>query len=211
MSAIPPLCDGYSHARKAYGLVSALLMAWELIGVELDASPIESVKLILKSPQAAPYVLRVLILYFSFRLTIEWYQTDVRRRSLRASRIDFAAAHAIATAAVLLYVVQTLSKVQVADKISTNVFGLFVVWFLVGQSLYRLLRRWERLDRFEVLMCLLMVALSIGAIVLSAFETTKEGLGMLLVGSALGLILGFSVYSLVDRSRTRFPTSVKTN
>jgi hypothetical protein len=43
-SQIPPLGEGYAHSRKAYGLVSALLIAWELIGVELEASPIENIK-----------------------------------------------------------------------------------------------------------------------------------------------------------------------
>src|SRR5437588_5845111 len=115
---IPPLDEAYGHARKAYGLVSALLIAWELIGVELDASPVENVKVTLKSPQAAPYVLIVLILYFGFRTTIEWYQNDSRRRRLLASRIDFTVSHLIAITALALYGFQTLSKIQIANTIS---------------------------------------------------------------------------------------------
>jgi hypothetical protein len=126
-SEIPALGEGYSHARKAYGLTSALLMAWELIGIELQASPMENLKLTLKSPQAAPYVLIVLIIYFGFRVTIEWHQNDIRRRSLRASRIDFAAAHTIAAAALLLYGFQTLSKIQIA-----NTFARGLITFLIS-------------------------------------------------------------------------------
>lgn len=135
---IPALGEGYSHARKAYGLVSALLMTWELIGVELQASPVENLKITLKSPQAAPYVLIVLIVYFGFRITIEWYQNDIRRRCLRASRIDLVVAHAIAIGAILLYAFQALSKIQVANTVAPSGLSAFIAALTSG-LLFRLI------------------------------------------------------------------------
>jgi len=132
---IPALDESYGHARKAYGLVSALLIAWELIGVELEPSPIENVKVTLKSPQAAPYVLIALIIYFGFRMTIEWYQNDSRRRMRPASRIDFAVAHLIAITALALYAFQTLSKIQIANTAAPIYLAIFFAYTLVSAYL----------------------------------------------------------------------------
>jgi hypothetical protein len=201
-SEIPALGEGYSHARKAYGLTSALLMAWELIGVELEASPIENLKLTLKSPQAAPYVLIVLIIYFGFRVTIEWYQTDIRRRNLPASRIDFVAAHAIAVAALALYGFQTLAKVQVANTVAPNRVGFSLVCLLVGQTLGGLvtyrdrLRHWRENKLFAGFI-LFSPPFALGAL---AFSLARTRLDLsLLVGSALGLLSGFFLPMLVQR------------
>ena len=115
-------------ARKAYGLTSGLLLAWELIGIELPETPLENVKVTLKSPQAVPYVLIALVLYFAFRITIEWYQSEPARRRLWASRVDFAVAHGIGVAALLLFAIQAFLHVQVANKIK----GLQIMNFVVG-------------------------------------------------------------------------------
>src|SRR5436190_18860859 len=96
---IPALGRAYAHARKAYTAVSAVLIAWELIGIELENHPIEHFKITIKSPQAVPYVLIVLVFYFSFRTTIEWAQTDARRRGLFPAKLDFIVAHTIAATA----------------------------------------------------------------------------------------------------------------
>jgi hypothetical protein len=98
-SEIPALSEHYAHSRRAYAGISALLIAWELIGVELETKPIENFKITIKSPQAAPYVLIVLILYFAFRTTNEWLHIDVRRRRLFPARLDFMVAHIIAATA----------------------------------------------------------------------------------------------------------------
>lgn len=123
----PHFGSAYDKARKAYGLTSGLLLAWELIGIEFPGAPLENVKIILKSPQAVPYVLIALVVYFAFRITIEWYQSEPSRRSLWASRVDFAVAHLIGTAALLLYAVQALLHVQVANKIpGLQIFNFFI-------------------------------------------------------------------------------------
>jgi hypothetical protein len=117
MSAVPDFGASYDKARKAYGLSTAVLLAWEFIGIELGEAPIESLKITLKSPQAAPYVLLALVAYFGFRFSVEWFQTDQSRRRLLVSRVDFAIAHVLGLMALALYGVQTLLRVQVANAI----------------------------------------------------------------------------------------------
>jgi len=136
-AAEPDFGASYDKARRAYGLAAAILLAWELIGIDLGEAPIESLKITLKSPHAAPYVLIALVVYFGFRLTVEWYQTEPRRRQRPASRVDFAVAHALGLVAVLLYVGQTLLRAQLADKLQLeqSAFTPLITGFLFGQWL----------------------------------------------------------------------------
>jgi hypothetical protein len=141
----PPFGGSYAKARKAYGLSSACLLAWELIGIEIDAKPVEQFQVSLRSPQAAPYVLIALVAYFAFHFTVEWYQADTSQRRLPASIADFVAAHVIGSAAITLYGVQTLLRIQVADKISRLAIGdvgagvsAFLTAWLLDAMLWRI-------------------------------------------------------------------------
>lgn len=78
----PALSDHYHHARKLYGLFSGLLLLWELVGVEIQETPIENLKLRLMNPEAVPIILFFLVLYFAFRFAIEWSQCDRLRRQI---------------------------------------------------------------------------------------------------------------------------------
>jgi hypothetical protein len=201
-SQIPPLGEGYAHSRKAYGLVSALLIAWELIGVELEASPIENIKLTLKSPQAAPYVLIVLIIYFSFRTTIEWYQNDVRRRRLLASRIDFTAAHAIAAVAIVLYAFQSLSKIQVANTISSSSSQFFIVGFTLAQPVItflffpHIIRRWRE-EKFQALITLLIAFFGLGMFAWALFVAVTRHDFSFLILAGIGFVVALTLAVLV--------------
>lgn len=135
------MSDAYQRARRTYGIVSGLLFAWELIGIRFDAKhPVENLNISLKSPQAVPYVLIVLVLYFAFRLTIEWYQNERWRRNLIPVRIDFIVSHALGTLAIILYLLQLLLNVQVANRISTKVVFLFLMGIIFGACLLSLIR-----------------------------------------------------------------------
>src|SRR5689334_24889056 len=92
----PHFSSAYHKVHKQYGIFAALLFVWELIGVDVDNSPALKNYVILKSPQAVPWVLVVMVLYFCFRFTVEWHQSSARRRKLAASRIDYRVAHGIA-------------------------------------------------------------------------------------------------------------------
>jgi hypothetical protein len=198
-SDIPALGNAYNHARRAYGLTSALLMAWELIGVELEASPVESLKITLKSPQAAPYVLIVLIVYFGFRTIIEWYQNDARRRDLIASKMDFAVAHGIAAASLSLYVYQTLSHIQVADIIPKHIILLWLIGMALGQLLFfTIIDRRHMWNKHRVLLFLSssMGLLVIGAATWYLLLSVKINVTMLIafgIGVVCGLGLMISV------------------
>jgi hypothetical protein len=110
------LTEEYHKARKQYALFAGLLMAWELIGVRLDTKLFPSANVELLTPEAAPLVLIVMVLYSGYRTSIEWYQCDERRRELRVSKIDFRVAHIIGIASLALFAIQRLLKVQLAEQ-----------------------------------------------------------------------------------------------
>ncbi len=129
------MTDAYHKARKLLGLFGGLLIAWELVGVDL--SEIEYAKA-LKSPQAAPYVLIALILYFGFRLSIEWKLSDPEMRTKKAAQVDVWVAFAIATTALGLNGWQQFSRIRVADNwitlavasVAPMILALVGFWFM---------------------------------------------------------------------------------
>lgn len=160
----PPLNDAYHKARRNYGLFSGLLIAWELIGVELDKVPFNNLNIVLKSPHAVPYVLIVLVLYFAFRISVEWHQSDPQRRKMKASILDFFIAHGIAIAAVGLYYIQRELDLQVANVADRPVHMLGMNFFIIGVlivlfiwSLPKYLSRWDIFESFLTMMMLLLL------------------------------------------------------
>jgi hypothetical protein len=109
--------SAFDLARKSYGFATALLLAWALIGIDLQPDVLSNYKITLKSPQAAPWVLVAAVLYFAFRFTIEWFQTDPARRGMPASRVDYYAAHGFGLIAFLIFFGQKLWQKQLADAL----------------------------------------------------------------------------------------------
>jgi hypothetical protein len=120
-----------------YVLFSGILLAWELVGVDLPKEPFTAVKVTLKSPEAAPFVLLALIGYFGFHSTVEWYQCDAQRRAQIPSLIDFGTAHLIATCAVLVYAVQALARVQLVTYVNANRTAQLLVGFFAVFGIHR--------------------------------------------------------------------------
>lgn len=143
-----PFGSSYEKAHRAYGLTAALLLSWELIGIDLGDKPLPSIDVRLKSPQAVPWVLVVLLLYFAFKYTIEWFQATPERRGMRAAQIDFAASHSIGALSLVVLMIQLVFQIQIANQTSlpgvkTIVSGLcggFGLWNLC-RGVLRLVRR----------------------------------------------------------------------
>lgn len=188
-SSVPDFGPSYDKARKAYGLAAAVLLAWELIGIDLGEAPIESLNISLKSPQAAPYVLVTLVVYFAIRLSVEWFQADPQRRQRRASRFDFALAHVIGVSSLTLYAVQAILRVQVADRVSASeVLDFTIGWFL-GTILLQIvvLRQSQPRMVFSVF--------GVSLVALTVVKGWSGPINYLLLGS--GFVTGIVVYGLI--------------
>jgi hypothetical protein len=130
------LSTEYHKAHKQLMLWATILFIWELVGVDLGKAKdaggnVGPVVTALKSPQAVPWVLLILVLYFLFKCSIEWAQCHPERRKVRFARIDFISAWIVSVAAISLYIGQAVSRVQFADRLrflgSAEGFGLLAV------------------------------------------------------------------------------------
>ena len=116
------LSSEYHKARKQVMLWAGILLAWALVGVDLAKAEatggnIGAIITAIKSPQAIPWVLVILVAYFLFKVTVEWYQCSEARRGIRVARVDFLSAWIVALMAYALYFGQTISRVQFADVV----------------------------------------------------------------------------------------------
>jgi hypothetical protein len=136
------LSSEYHKAHKQLMLWAAILFIWELVGVDLGKAKdvggnIGPIVTVLKSPQAVPWALLILVIYFLFKCTVEWAQCHPERRTVRFARIDFISAWIVALAAIGLYVGQAMSRVQLANviqgstKFDSTVEGIFAGVVLV--------------------------------------------------------------------------------
>jgi hypothetical protein len=106
-------------------LWAGVLFVWELIGIDLEKAKAAGGNFggavsAIKSPQAVPWVLLILVGYFIFKVTVEWYQCDENRRRVRVAKIDYISALVVSLIAYALYVVQVVSRIQFADFVSLD-------------------------------------------------------------------------------------------
>ncbi len=119
-------------------LWAGILLIWELVGVDLTKAEatggnVGAIITAIKSPQAVPWVLVILVAYFLFKCTVEWYQCSAARRKLRAAKIDFVSAWAVSLSAFALYFGQTISRVQFADFVQNSSRArALIIGFLIG-------------------------------------------------------------------------------
>ena len=132
----PALTEHYHKARKPYGLSSGLLLLWAVVGIELEPTPLENLKIKLLSPEAVPVILFFLVLYFGLRFTIEWSQCDSYRRKFRATQIDFYTAHLLGLVSVSIYAIQRASTIRFSEYFaqspSASAIPMILLSFLLG-------------------------------------------------------------------------------
>ncbi len=132
------LSSEYHKAHKQVMLWAGILFIWELVGIDLTKAEnaegnVGAIVKSIKSPQAVPWVLLVLVGYFLFKTSIEWGQCDVERRTARAAKVDYISAWIVSILAYALYAYQAISKIQLADVLQgSNRFQSVIVGFTVG-------------------------------------------------------------------------------
>src|SRR5258708_29483891 len=145
------LSTEYHKARKQLMLWSAILFIWELVGIDLQKAKeaggnAGAIIGALKSPQAVPWALLILVLYFLFKCWVEWAQCHPDRKKVQFARADFISAWIVSLTAIALLIGQTISRVQFAnlvqnsDRAASVVIGFIEGAFLgvmVGRGIQR--------------------------------------------------------------------------
>lgn len=202
------LSTEYHKARKQLMLWAAVLFIWELVGIDLEkargaggnAGAIISA---IKSPQAVPWALLILVAYFLFKSAVEWHQCSSERRRIRASRIDYASAWIVSVLAYALYFGQTVSHIQFADAIQKPgkwaiVAGLFAGFFLtvLAFAIWGLFEDgWNKEDWTMAPICLL---LSVALLFLWPIIGIDVNWVLLIIGFAASCLV-FGAIGLISR------------
>jgi hypothetical protein len=121
--------DPYRNARKLYVLISAVLWGWTLFGATIGAQPSRDLDLTIGSPDAVPYVLVALVLYFAVRFSLEWFQIPPENRSERFLLIDFRVCHCIGAASISAMLAKSLTQVPLAGEVTRDEVQLFMAVF----------------------------------------------------------------------------------
>jgi hypothetical protein len=154
------LSNEYHKARKQLMLWAGILFIWELVGIDLEKAKdaegnVGAIIRSIRSPQAVPWALLILVGYFLFKFTIEWYQCNAHRRSFRVAKVDFVSAWIVALLAYALYIYQAVNRVQFADIIQRS-----NKWLSIGCGVFSglllgafIVRRWNlrgvKFERFD--------------------------------------------------------------
>lgn len=134
INEIASLTDSYAKTRKSYGIFAAILLAWELIGIVIGEASSSGLKITLKSPEAIPFILLILVVYFALRFWIEWNQNNLVSKQNFYARFDYFMAHTIGAASISIWVIQFTLKSQLYsnEQFPFLVFMTAVLIFIAG-------------------------------------------------------------------------------
>lgn len=117
-------------------MVSGFLLFYELLGARPTNTPIAWLGVKITNPEAAVFVIFILLLYFAFRLIIEWWKLESEQRMSRPLQIDYILAHSIAALAVFLFLFQSMQGIQIAESIMVDRFSHFGFGFVLAALLF---------------------------------------------------------------------------
>ncbi len=132
---LPELGQHYYKSRNSLLLFSGLLLAWELIGINLEEATTSGLKVKIQNTEAIPYVILLLVIYFVFRLIVEWMQSNIIRRKLLQSRIDFVVSLIIPFLSISIYIVQKVFGISVFERYQFYIL-LFLFLLVLSLGLY---------------------------------------------------------------------------
>ena len=196
-------------------LWSAILFIWELVGIDLQKAKeaggnAGAIIGALKSPQAVPWALLILVGYFLFRTMVEWYQCNVGRRRLKISRIDYASVWLVASIAIGLYILQAVSHLQLAnaiqdnDKLGSAGEGILVgLGFTLATFSFWSWRKQKRplKDLNPIFYISFIIGLAGPLEVVTKYSSS--GLGLHWPSALLGIIISATIVALVSRPLLR--------
>lgn len=144
-AAADQFSNAYYKAHRLYGFAAGLLLVLELIGIEeSDAAQIPYTSYNLSNPNALPVVVAIGVLYFAFRLTVEWYQQSEGLRSRRASVLDFCLMHVAASSAIGVMLLQRVFGIDTLGLVTFSTYFAVAV-FLTAVGFVALLSSVPRL------------------------------------------------------------------
>lgn len=107
----PELSSHYYKSRNNLLLYSALLFFWGLLDIsinkEIDFNN-AGIVINIGNIEAFSVILFILVVYFTYRFLVEWFQSDLRRRLMSQSKIDLSVSLLISIISMIAYFGQKL-------------------------------------------------------------------------------------------------------
>lgn len=166
-----PITESYQKARRVYAGFSALLLAWEFIGIGITEANISTLKIEIKSPDAIPFVLLVLVIYFAYRLSNEWMMLSKQVRGRKYAKIDLFLSHLIAGISIAVFIFQLIIDAQIFELVSIN--PSTVLYYIFGATQYAVIKA----IRFSVLNVIRLKEFFFGAMLYIILIIAVVGLG----------------------------------
>ena len=196
-------------------LWAGILFIWELVGIDLEKAKeaggnVGAIIGAIKSPQAVPWALLILVGYFLFKVTVEWYQSSRARRQMRVARIDFSSSWVVALIAYVLYFGQAISRVQVADILQSSSSGSLAFGLALGVALAVsvdtvVLYGFDPKDRVDVSVVMLGPFVVLVGLLISNLTNWHIRWKTAVVVAMLGLVVESVLFIAISaRTRTRW-------
>ena len=134
------------QSRPQLMLYSGLFFVYEFIGVKVPPKPLPNIEIEFLSTQAVPIVLLLLVIYFLYRTLLGWQISNKEFKEMKVSSWDFNPSIGVAAISILLFVYQSITKIQIADYITESesviytlglvIIDLMVITFSVNYYAY---------------------------------------------------------------------------
>lgn len=135
---VPSMSPEYHRARRFFVLFSAILFFWEFVGIQVGKKgKIFDFEIDVLNPEVIPAVIVGLVVYFAFRITIEWKQSPRQRVAKRITKIDILTSYGIAFSALLLFTIQQFYDFRLAE-VDFSIFhvGAFTIGIMFLPTVY---------------------------------------------------------------------------
>jgi len=126
--AVIELSDEYHKSRKYLVLFSGLLFGLMFAGFRVNRPPQNAIEKVIPytdiqisfdSPDVIQYLLVFLVVYFYYRLFIQWKLTGIASRSNKWAQIDFEITQSIAIISILSFCLQKYTNYKLVDIFET--------------------------------------------------------------------------------------------
>ena len=172
-------------------------------GLKASGGNVGALVTAIKSPQAVPWVLLIMVFYFFYRTMIEWYQCDPSRRKFRVSKVDFSVSLVTGIVALLLYSIQRMLEFQIADQFSNVRFQAIMLGVFAGALPFFLMdlrRRWMEgsgkvgLALYAAVACLGIIPFGLHAIIAIKGQEFGYVFFLFVVGFAISFAPFFFIF-----------------
>ena len=199
-------------------LFGGLLLAFEVVGFEVPIVPFSGVNIKLQRPELLPVVLLALITYSAFRVAMEWLLLREFSRLQIPARLDFAAAHAIAAAGIVLFLYRTFWGTAVVANVTPALMVQALVSFIVGSGFGSLItgkklnrELWERGRKLRGLVLLGFIG-GFAMLAYSTYVAVSETIAapLPLASAVFGFVIFLLIYPTYPTITKPHPSSSET-